>query len=79
MSNEERFANTCQSFQAAIREIALACNKEPIKVYALWRKYCSQCEFSDQSPLLWEFAEWYAAELGKAATELQEIVRKHKL
>lgn len=61
---EVRFAKTAQSFQAAIGRIATAVNWSKWDVYALWLEYAETCRNCDQSPVLFEFIQWHAKEMG---------------
>lgn len=53
-----------ESFKSSIDAIAEVANMSGQQVYDLWRKYSKQCSDGDQSPILFEFVRWYAAELG---------------
>ena len=60
----ESFEGTTAEFQLRISRVAIVAGQNSLDVYALWRKYSGQCYASDQSPLLWEFVQWYAKQLG---------------
>jgi len=66
------FARTVEGFQATIMRIAMAADMPRLAVYALWRKYSTDCSNSDQSAVLGEFVEWYAKDLGGD----KELLRK---
>lgn len=59
----ERFAGTAPVFQAHIRALAATARKTTEAVYALWLKYAKDCESGDQSPVLFEFEQWYKDDL----------------
>lgn len=77
-------ATTAQGFQTKIAAIASAANMQPEQVYELWRKYDRQCSSYDQSPVLFEFIEWYAADMGgnrlalKKALDDEEEFQAHQ-
>ncbi len=58
------FTSTATAFQAKINAIAGVAAMTGQEVYDLWRKYDKQCSVYDQSPVLFEFVQWYTAELG---------------
>lgn len=68
------FAQTAQGFQAKINAIAKVANMTGDEVFALWRKYSAQCTNYDQSPVMFEFVQWYAAELGGNQRALQDAL-----
>lgn len=68
------FANTASGFQAKINAIAAVAGKTGEQVYELWRKYDRQCSLYDQSPVLFEFIEWYAADMGGDRLALQKAL-----
>jgi hypothetical protein len=51
------------SFQKNITAVASVNGKTPDEVYALWRKYSSDCRDFDQSAILAEFLDWYRTDL----------------
>jgi hypothetical protein len=53
-------------FVETIKGLAKRSGKTPDDVYRLWKQYERQCEWSDQSPLLGEFQEWYKDDLKPA-------------
>jgi hypothetical protein len=55
-----------QQFVETITGLAKRSGKTPDDVYRLWKQYARQCEWSDQSPLLSEFQEWYKDDLKPA-------------
>jgi hypothetical protein len=74
-------ANTAPGFQDKIYAIAAAAGMTGEQVYELWRKYDKQCSLHDQSPVLFEFVNWYADAVGgnkealsKALQEAEEMV-----
>lgn len=68
------FAQTAKGFQAKINAITNVANMTGDQVYELWRKYRKQCSDGDQSPVLFEFIQWYAAELGGNRLALQKAL-----
>jgi hypothetical protein len=58
------FTSTATAFQAKINTLAAVAGMTGAEVYELWRKYDRQCTMYDQSPVLFEFVQWYTAELG---------------
>ncbi len=58
------FTSTAPAFQAKINALASVAGMTGQEVYELWRKYDRQCTMYDQSPVLFEFVQWYTAELG---------------
>lgn len=64
------FASTNRGFQAKINAIAAVAGRTGEQVYELWRKYDRQCSLYDQSPVMSEFIQWYANELGGDASAL---------
>ena len=76
-----KFENTAQGFQDKIYAIAAVAGKTADQVYELWRKYDLQCSQYGQSPILFEFINWYAAAMGgnpaalsKALQDAEEMV-----
>ena len=59
-----RFERTAPEFQAVVARIAEAAVKTPLQVYILWSNYCRFCSDADQSPVVGEFVESHAAQLG---------------
>ncbi len=68
------FAQTAQGFQFQINAIAQVANMTSDQVYELWRRYDKQCTMYDQSPVMFEFVQWYAAELGGNQRALQDAL-----
>ncbi len=68
------FTNTAPAFQAQINALGIVANMTGEEVYALWRKYSAQCTNYDQSPVMFEFVQWYAAELGGNQRALQDAL-----
>lgn len=71
MTLAQSFSETCAQFQSKVERLAEISGLETLQVYALWHKYSQQCEFADQSALLWEFVEWYKKDLGGDMTRLR--------
>lgn len=69
------FANTDLGFQGKIYAIAAAAGMTGEAVYELWRNYSRQCDLYDQSPVLPEFIEWYAAEMGGDRAALSKALQ----
>lgn len=63
MTLAERYAETGTAFQAYCTSLAARHNKSVEQVYAWWREYCDTCQNFDQSPVQFEFENWYAATL----------------
>jgi len=55
---------TSTQFQTIINRLSSATNKMPEFIVKLWREYSANCESYDQSALLGEFIQNYAAKLG---------------
>jgi uncharacterized membrane protein len=53
----------CESFQKQIKALAAKNGKTPEKVYEWWRVYTEDCRNYDQSPVMFEFQQWYADKL----------------
>lgn len=68
------FAQTAQGFQFQINAIAQVANMTSDQVYELWRRYDKQCTMYDQSPVMFEFVQWYVAELGGNQRALQDAL-----
>ena len=62
----EKFKGTHPAFQGRIRKLAAVAPLELPAVYRLWLAYSETCRQSDQSAALFEFVQWYQAELGDA-------------
>lgn len=54
-----------QSFTDWIAEIALAHGKTSEQVTTLWKEYAEQCHSGDQSPVRFEFLDWYKDRLAE--------------
>lgn len=52
-------ADYCQSFQDEINVLAELSGKSVESVLSDWRKYSQECQSFDQSPVMFEFCEWY--------------------
>lgn len=62
---KDRFAKTHPTFQATITRIAEQSPKlQPLGVFSLWRAYSQECDAADQSPVMFEFLQWYSKQLG---------------
>jgi hypothetical protein len=68
------FNGTCANFQERITRLSALSGKSELCVYDLWRRYAQQCEWADQSALLWEFIQWYAADLGGNKPALEQAI-----
>ena len=62
---QAKFNQTAPEFQAQIKAIADKFKKPVLDVYALWREYSETCRLYDQSPVLFEFENWYQVDLSK--------------
>ncbi len=67
--------DTHATFQAKVGKLADLTGKAPEAIYELWRKYSAQCQVYDQSALLWEFVQWYKADLGADLGAMIEAVK----
>lgn len=54
---------TAQHFQTWVYELARQYKKDPILVYQWWKEYCQSCRYADQSPVMFEFEQWYEEKL----------------
>lgn len=48
-----------KSFIIFIRGIAIENDKSEDVIYRLWKEYCAKCQGYDQSPVKYEFCQWY--------------------
>ena len=53
-----------------IREIASINNKHEDAIYDLWRDYVAKCDGYDQSPVKYEFCQWYKLECSENILQL---------
>ena len=65
----ERIADTKRvplagTFVGALRQIARANNVDEDTVWHKWQEYAKQCEYGDQSPVLFEFCQWNSCGFG---------------
>jgi hypothetical protein len=74
MPIEERFAHCHPGFQDEIVRIAKVAGLAPLQVFALWRKYSDECSSADQSPVMFEFMQWYTGQLGGNLQALRAAV-----
>lgn len=56
-------------FRAWLAEVGKPSGKTPEQVWVLWRNYAKTCEDFDQSPVEFEFLEWYKADLAGPAVQ----------
>lgn len=63
MELAERFAKAAQSFRDELQQIADDNAKPVLTVYGWWREYSKTCDSYDQSPVMFEFLQWYDAQL----------------
>jgi hypothetical protein len=47
------------AFRQEIALLAAANGKTPGEIYSLWCDYVERCDSADQSPVLFEFRQWY--------------------
>lgn len=72
---QKRFDNTHPHFQDTIKHIAEHSPKlHPLVVFALWNDYSDKCAVFDQSPVMSEFLQWYAKELGIETTTINKLL-----
>lgn len=69
-----RFEDTATAFQEKIYAIANVSSVPALRVWDLWRDYDRRCTGYDQSPVLFEFVQWYAGDLGGNRAALQDAV-----
>jgi hypothetical protein len=69
-----QFTQTDQRFQDQINAIAGVANMTGEQVYELWCKYDRQCALYDQSPVIFEFINWWGADLGGDRCALSNAV-----
>lgn len=60
------------TFQAKINAIAALSGKPADDIYGLWKGYAATCSSYDQSPVVFEFCQWYSEQLGRPSHELIE-------
>ena len=53
----------CAEFRTWMAEVGAPTGKTIEQVYKLWHDYCVTCQNYDQSPVKFEFLEWYKADL----------------
>ncbi len=63
MTLTERYAETGAAFQEYCTTLAARHGKTVEQVYGWWREYCDACQNFDQSPVQFEFENWYASSL----------------
>lgn len=57
------FEKTHPEFQRRLQELADKYEKPVERVYEWWKNYTKTCQDYDQSPVLFEFENWYGADL----------------
>lgn len=63
MTLMERYSKTAPEFQDYVASLATRHNKAIEQVYSWWREYCDACQNYDQSPVQFEFENWYSSSL----------------
>ena len=56
-------SETATSFQRSVADLAEKYKAPAGLIYGWWKEYASACRFSDQSPVLSEFEQWYKGKL----------------
>ncbi len=59
----ERFAEADGTFRDYVDGLAAVHGKSVEQVYRWWLEYAERCDNCDQSPVLFEFEQWYAEKL----------------
>lgn len=72
-----RAFNDCAGgFRAQIQALSAVAGMTADRVFALWQEYARQCSIGDQSAVMFEFIQWYAADMGENQAALQDAVRE---
>lgn len=72
-----RTLNDCaEGFRAEIQALAAVAGMTPDQVFGLWQEYARRCSMGDQSAVMFEFIQWYAADMGGNQAALQDAVRE---
>ena len=58
-------AETHPSFLAKVQALAEKTGKPGDTIYGWWREYATDCHNFDQSPIWFEFLEWYKVKLAE--------------
>ena len=67
----ERFYECHPSFREHIANLGNKYRLNITEVYGCWREYCRDCSNFDQSPVLFEFENWYKDRFAKMAAECE--------
>jgi len=62
---------TAKPFQYKIADLADKYEKPADLIYHWWKEYCITCRNYDQSPVLFEFENWYKAQLEGAESRAE--------
>ena len=62
-------AGVTPEFRAYLKDIGKPSGRSAEEVYTLWREYCQTCTNYDQSPVQFEFEQWYAEPLKLEAAQ----------
>ena len=67
-----KFTQTYPEFQRHLQDVADKYEKPVATVYEWWRKYSDTCRDYDQSPVLFEFENWYKSDLTSPTEKEQQ-------
>lgn len=59
----KRFPTLAPNFQKYIVDLSQKHNKPTLYIYGLWCEYSGQCFLYDQSPVQFQFEDWYKKQL----------------